>query len=276
MEQIGITLLGMVNTTSHLSANHQIAIWVLSNLGHLNHVSEPEMAKACNVSKSSINRFCKELGFQNFQQFQTAVLRFQRPYSLKYDPAQTEGYNPNLSTLDNYTNLVAKNAHALAENIDDDVLADIARDIDTHDQVVILGEMQSGAVALSLQHNLFSTGKAVTAYIYSPEQREVLRKLQPGTLLIIFSLFGNFFQNLAGAQAPFERLDRTKVVWITSHPVLPPTIPIDVIVDCKLDKTLAAGNLSMELVANAIVLHYWRIHHAEDETALRLNGPTEL
>ena len=264
MNQIGITLLGMVNTTSHLSTNHQIAIWVLSNLEHLDYISEPEMAKACNVSKSSINRFCKELGFQNFQQFQTAVLKFRRPYGLKYDLTQVEGYDPDRTLLGNYTELVASNARALAEHVDDALLESIARDIDAYDQVVILGEMQSGAVAFSLQHNLFSSGKAVTAYIYSPEQREVLRTLQPGTLLIIFSLFGNFFQRIVDEAGTFTHPEGTKVVWITSRPVLPPTIPVDVVIDCKLDKTLAAGNLSMELVANAIVLHYWRMHHTEE------------
>lgn len=259
--QIGTTLMGMVNTTSHRSTNHHIAIWVLSNLEHLDYITEPEMAAACNVSKSSINRFCKELGFANFQQFQTEVLRFHRPYNMKYDLSLEEGFDPARPLLENYTGLVARYAQELNRRVDDAVLDEVAHDIDTFEQVVILGELQSGAVAIGMQHNLFSTGKVVTAYTYSTEQREILRTLEPGTLLIIFSLFGNFFHRIVDEEGVFRHPEGTKVVWITSQPALPPTIPIDVVIDCGLNKTLAAGNLAMELVANTIVLYYWQLHH---------------
>lgn len=265
LNHIGTTLLGMINTTSHLSTNHQIAVWVLSNLERLDHLSEPEMALACNVSKSSINRFCKELGYANFQRFQLDVLSFRRRYEKKYALTLYDARDPEKSLLDNYTESVARNVRRLAENVDDAVLAQIAADIDAYDQVILVGEQQSGDVACLMQHNLFGAGKVVTSYIYAKEQREVLDRLLPGTLLIVFSLYGNFFHRVLEGAGVSNRPERCKICWITSQPVLPPTIPVDVVIDCGLNKNLAAGNLAMEMVANVIVLHYWRLHHPEEQ-----------
>ncbi|OUO59593.1 hypothetical protein B5F74_07955 [Collinsella sp. An271] len=263
MNHIGTTLLGMINTTSYHTTNYQIAMWALSNLERIDHLTEPEMARACNVSKSSINRFCKELGYDTFRQFQLDVLRFQRQYATKYYLPASEISNPDGTLLENYAASVARNALKLAEHVDDAVLAQIAADLDEYEHVIVMGGQQSGDIACMLQHNLFGTGRVITAYTYGKEQREILSRLDSDTLLIVFSLFGNIFHRVMDNIGPFERPEHCKICWITSQAVLPPTIPIDTIIDCGLGWDLSAGNLAMELVANAIVMHYWHRHHPE-------------
>lgn len=83
MINLGTTLLGIINTTSYHSINHQIATYVLENLERFDYLNEPELARACSVSKSSVNRFCKELGYESFARFQSDVLRFRRRNNFK-------------------------------------------------------------------------------------------------------------------------------------------------------------------------------------------------
>lgn len=267
MINLGTTLLGIINTTSYHSTNHQVATYVLENLERLDHLSEPEMARACNVSKSSINRFCKELGYESFAHFQADVLRFRRRNNFKYVLGPDDVCEDGRSIMENYCASVARNAGRLAANVDDAVLEEVARDLDRHDEVMVIGEMQSGDVAYSFQHNLFEAGRVVTANVYAKEQRELLGHLGPGALVIVFSLFGHFFRRVCEEPGMLARTEGAKVCWITSCPTMTPDREVDLVIDCGLGKNLAAGNLAMEMVANAIVMHYWSLHHPGDGAA---------
>lgn len=261
MINLGTTLLGVINTTSYHSINHQIATYVLENLERFDYLTEPELARACSVSKSSVNRFCKELGYESFARFQADVLRFRRRNHYKYELGPEDVRDPDRTLTENYCASVARSAGLLARNVDDAVLEELARDLDRYEDVVVVGEMQSGDVACSFQHNLFEAGRVVTANVYNKEQRELLERLSPGTLVIVFSLFGHFFPRVLDAEGAPPRPEGVKLCWITSSPEMGPAAPADVVVDCGLGKNLAAGNLAMEMVANAIVMHYWRLHH---------------
>lgn len=263
MINLGTTLLGIINTTSFHSINHQIATYVLENLERLDYLSEPDLARACSVSKSSVNRFCKELGYESFARFQADVLRFRRRNNFKYELGPADVREPGRTLTENYCASVARNTELLAANVDDEMLVGIAADLDRYEEVVVIGEMQSGDVALAFQHNLFEAGRVVTANVYAKEQRELLGRLGPGVLVIVFSLFGHLFRRIVDGDATLARREGTRLCWITSCPEMRPDIQIDVTVDCGLGKNLAAGNLAMEMVANAIVMHYWRLHHPE-------------
>lgn len=273
MINLGTTLLGIINTTSYHSINHQIATYVLENLERLDYLSEPDLARACSVSKSSVNRFCKELGYESFARFQSDVLRFRRRNNFKYELGPDDVREPGRTLTENYCASVARNAALLAANVDDSVLEDIARDLDRYSEVMVIGEMQSGDVACSFQHNLFEAGRVVTANVYGKEQRELLERLSPGTLVIVFSLFGHFFRRIVDKEGALERAEDTKLCWITSCPTMRPATQVDVVVDCGLGKNLAAGNLAMEMVANAIVMHYWRLHHPGDDGVNGAHAP---
>lgn len=261
MNNLGIILLGVINTTSYHATNHQIAMYVLENLEKFDYLSEPELARACNVSKSSINRFFKELGYETFARFQADVLRFRRRHHFKYTLDDEDPRNPDATLFENYCMSVARNAELLCRNVDEALIAELAHDIDAYGQVIVMGEMQSGDVACAFQHNLFEAGRIVTASINSREQGEMLEHLEPDTLVVVFSLFGNLFWHTRPDRKPLEHVEGTKIYWITSHPHLHPEMPVDRIIDCQLGKNLAAGNLAMEIVANTVVLYYWQAHH---------------
>ena len=266
MRSLAITLLGLINTTSFHSTNHQIARYVLENLERVEYLSEPDLARACSVSKSSVNRFCKELGYPGFAQFQADVLRFNRRHAFKYVlppaapdeplPAAPAPDDPTL--LGRYCAAVARTAARLAANVSDETLRGLARDLDAYERVIVMGEMQSGDVAQMFQHNLFEAGRVVTASVYAKEQRELVSNLEPGTLVIVFSLFGRFFHRLEKQHGIVERPEGTKLCWITSCPMFAPASRPDLVIDLGVEKNLTAGNLAMEMVANVVTMHYWQ------------------
>lgn len=259
MINLPTTLLGMVNSTPYSSTNHQLASYVLSHLGDIEYLNEPDLAQACSTSKTSVNRFCKELGYSNFARFQADVLRYRRRIEFKYALEGTAPSASNADLLDRYCESVAYNARALADSVNYVDLIELARDLDAFDQVFVLGEEQSGDVAHMFQHNLFDAGRMVTALTYAREQRDVLSHVAPGTLVVIFSLFGQFFHRIEEQSIHIDRVEGTKICWITSQPLYQPTFTVDLTIDCGVGKSLAAGNLAMEMVANVVVMHYWRL-----------------
>jgi DNA-binding MurR/RpiR family transcriptional regulator len=84
MAYLPIKLLGIINTNPTESANSQIATYVLDNLEHIDYMTAGSLAVACNVSKSSVSRFCRELSYDDFYHFQLDAIRYSRNYFQKF------------------------------------------------------------------------------------------------------------------------------------------------------------------------------------------------
>lgn len=220
------------------------------------------MAAACHVSKSSVSRFCQELGYDGFSRFRTDVLRYRRQNHFKYELGEQDVCDPHATLFANYCSSVACNVEQLSQQVDDAQIARLACEINDYDQVVVAGEMQSGDIACAFQHNLFEAGKVVRSLVTTSQLSQVQGSVAPGSLLIVFSLFGHLFRRLDEGAVPWHKPHGSKVWLITSN--LAGAVPsaVDEIIDCGLGKNLAAGNLAMELIANGVVMHYWQLRHA--------------
>ena len=66
MSNIRIQLLNVINRESSDSMNFIIAQYILENLDRRKVITTKELADNCNVSKSSISRFCRKIGYEGF------------------------------------------------------------------------------------------------------------------------------------------------------------------------------------------------------------------
>ena len=60
-------LMSYVSTTPQQDANYDIALAMLTHYGKLKNLSLAEIADLCYVSKASISRFCRFMGFDGFR-----------------------------------------------------------------------------------------------------------------------------------------------------------------------------------------------------------------
>lgn len=98
MSNIRIQLLNIINRESPDSMNFIIAQYILENLERKKVVSTKELADECKVSKSSISRFCRKLGYEDFLELQIAI----------------GSYNSFIE--ERFTDLKGENTHALIQN----------------------------------------------------------------------------------------------------------------------------------------------------------------
>ena len=76
VEQLIYTLLAYINNSINKDINYYIAKSLLEHIHKIESFSLDSVAEACNVAPSTINRFCKRIGFKHhFQQMLKLPLR---------------------------------------------------------------------------------------------------------------------------------------------------------------------------------------------------------
>ncbi|KAI4444086.1 MurR/RpiR family transcriptional regulator [Schaedlerella arabinosiphila] len=73
MGSIADFLLNYVSTAPIHDTNYEIAVGMIQNYSSLYKKSCEEVAEICFVSKASISRFCKFIGYNNYKEFQEAL-----------------------------------------------------------------------------------------------------------------------------------------------------------------------------------------------------------
>lgn len=63
-----ILLWGIYQTEPSHSVNHMIAETILKNIFSIKNISSGTLASMCNVSKTSITRFCRDMGYESFSE----------------------------------------------------------------------------------------------------------------------------------------------------------------------------------------------------------------
>lgn len=75
MGSLAEKLMSYVSTAPQQDANYDIALAMLNHYGKLKNLSLAEIADLCYVSKASISRFCRFMGFDGFRELHDCLLQ---------------------------------------------------------------------------------------------------------------------------------------------------------------------------------------------------------
>ena len=76
METLIYNLLAYINNSLDKDINYHIAKTLLENSHKIEGFSLETVAEVCNVAPSTINRFCKRIGFRNFSSLRNSVMKY--------------------------------------------------------------------------------------------------------------------------------------------------------------------------------------------------------
>ena len=76
MFNLMIILSSAINSEPIDSNNYKIAKYIIEHIHELEDITLTELAKNCYVSNSSISRFCRAIGFKDFNTLKIQVARF--------------------------------------------------------------------------------------------------------------------------------------------------------------------------------------------------------
>jgi len=203
------------------STNYHIAMTLLENIDIIYTLSIGNVAKLCNVSKSTLSKFCREIGFEDYYEFKDASKFKDNRYDNQFS------YNHNVMkfiethSFDDYMENILTDINLLTYNINQIKIDQLAKDIVAYKHVAAFGLLYSETAAIDLQTKLAYNKKFIFTSINDVKQHEYIVNAQEDTLIIIFSHSGNYllkYQFMEG-NVPKNIFDKTKakIVVITSN-----------------------------------------------------------
>lgn len=213
-------LLILLNETSSDSTFYHIAMVMLQNMRLLHRLAINEVADLCCVSKSTISKFIRALGYEDYAEFREAARIAENKYHVSYNFAvDVIGYLEK-HTVQEYTQEIAKDIQLTAQQLDWTAIERLVQDLIHYEKVFALGLMFSATAATDLQTKLGRCGKFIVATRNDLMQADNIARADENTLLIVFSESGQYLNRYHEIDDFYHKdifnATKAKIVLITS------------------------------------------------------------
>lgn len=255
MFNLRIILLSTVNSEPIRSNNYKIAKFVLDNMTDLEKCTICELSKKCYVSVSSISRFCRYIGLEDFNELRCQIAK----YSEASSHAKKKFYFNGIE-LDDFTgayiNEVISNLERLKNSIKTEKIEELVSDIYEYKKVSAFGYLQSQHVVLNLQTDLFTNNKFVNTAMRFADQIDYINNADEDDLIIIFSESGSYFKRAYEDRNPFRRKNRPKIYLITSNSKVKELSYVDKVIIYEAGSDYSSHPYPLSVIASLICISY--------------------
>ena len=182
-------LITALNEKKPDSTEFYIAKMMIWNLWELPRMSISDVAKMCAVSKSTISKFVRDIGFEDY--------------------------------LWEYEKILSEDIRSVLFGIEEDQLKRLAVDLHEYKHLAAFGISYSESAAINLQHKMHYYHKFLYTTMNDRQQENYIESADEETLIFIFSNSGKYiteYQNREG-RPPKYSFDKTKakIVLVTSN-----------------------------------------------------------
>lgn len=259
-------LLVLLNETSTDATYYHIALILLQNMSKLKSASINDVAELCCVSKSTISKFIREIGYHDYSDFRYAIefedVRYRTPNTFVHDVI---GYLQEHSIQD-YAQLLAQDLTSNVEALDIGSLDRLALDIRNHSTVLAFGLMFSETAAIDLQIKLGRIGKFIRTAQNDIKQFDAIHNADKDTLIIVFSESGGFMDRYemidheTGKSVFFET--QGKVVMITANEKIERDPRVDYIIKMQHTDDVHTHRIVYPLLTDILTNRYYTLTHS--------------
>lgn len=248
MNALGMYLRAILRQEKYGSTNYRIAEYLLSH-SDIEKLSTQLISDNCHVSKSSISRFCKTIGVEDFSE-------------LKYLAKQT-GYNQKRKyyfkrktndVMTDYIDFVSLKVQQMKENLNYQLIDKLVHDLYEYDKIVLMGISHTINPAYLLQQELICLHKVVYCTDNVNEQKEILMESGKETLIVVFSSSGTFFERVLPRDRFMDRELIPYIYLITCKPVETSSyVKNTILLNNSIDYT---SQLLMDILVHLIIVKY--------------------
>lgn len=203
------------------STEFHIADMLVRNMKNLSEMSIQETADLCAVSKSTMSKFVRDLGFDDYLDFRLEVKRG------KEKELYNTGARCNITDyirdngIEQYEKVLLRDIYKVFYERDEEQLKRLVKDIHDYPNIAAFGFSYSEMAAMNFQHKMHYYQRFVYTALNDGRQEAYIKQAREDTLLIIFSNSGKYiteFQHQEGApkKSSFD-VTKAKVVLITSN-----------------------------------------------------------
>lgn len=221
MEMLSKRLLSVLNEEDSSSTLYHIALVMLEMMNELSSLSINEIAERCSVSKSTISKFIRSIGYEEFSDFREAsvVEENKNHYAFNFY-TNVMGYIAEKG-MDSYVLAVQRDIMETYQNMDWNSVDQLVKDLYHYPHAASFGLLFSETAAQDLQTKLAYNHKFIVTSDNDLRQSEFIEQAGKDTLLVLFSDSGSYLDNYRKIEDFTNKtaLNRTraKVVLITSN-----------------------------------------------------------
>lgn len=213
MKKLRHALYAVLNASDPDSPDYRIANYLIENIYKVQRFGIQDVADACFVSKSSVSRFCRRIGYADYQAMSQSIQYVQMRTYKRFD----EYLDLPASEMTNtYLDQMVACIEKVRAYATDEVLGELADLLYHYDRIGIFGQMQSYSVAMNFQFELASLGKHVASFIMMSQQEDFILESGPESMAIIISSGGRYFQDFS-RYFNYQSKDRPYLVLITNN-----------------------------------------------------------
>lgn len=248
-DKLKIIFLSELVSSDDGSTNCQIASYILSHIDEVKQSNISELSKKCHVANSSISRFCKEIGLNDFVELKELI----NTTSFHFD-LYSNHQNINTRSLDFITR-VKESLNLVSESLNYEILNRLVKDIDHYGKVAIFGLLKAETVAMNLQSDLLVLGKVAITKVPFKQQLEYFKNATGEDLIIIFSYTGIYFEHTFPRKIPKLKA-KPKVYFVTSDYNSMSNRYFDEVICFKSLQDYASHPFQLQLVGSLIAQNY--------------------
>lgn len=252
-------LLIMLNDSDPKSTDYHITFTLLMNFYLLSTLSIGEVAKLCTVSKSTISKFIRNIGYEDYADFKSAAPFKENKFGFDLNYNQNIAEYIESNGLEHYINILYNDLISAKSSIDMSKIEALAKDLLAYQKVISFGLLFSEIGAIDLQWKLAYNGKFIITNMSDIKQKDLLDRATEDTLIIIYSNSGSYIQKyqLSEFQEPkdFSHL-KAKLVLITSNKKMTNYPGIDLCICYGHTSSVQTHSILYPLINDMIVMKY--------------------
>lgn len=247
------------------TTEYHIANVMMENMDYIVEYSIGETAKLCNVSKSTISKFVREIGFEDYTDFKWAAMGERRKEYYTKD-----GSTINITDyicqngVNNYMDVLMTDIRHLFEMGDIRKIDALVRDLHEYKHIAAFGEVYSETAAINFQYKMSLYRRFIYTTIDDMKQTQYIENAGEDTLLVIFSNTGRYisiYSRLEGwpRKTCFDRT-KAKVVLITSNRKMDEDSRVDSCLFLDYAEKVQNHPILYQLLIEQIALRYQQIY----------------
>ena len=186
--KLPIVFLSAIASEKNGSTNSTIATYILSHLDEMKYIGITEFANKCNVSSSSISRFCKEIGLENFSELKSIIS------NIEFYEDKEEKSDIYSERMVSYAKSITDSIKQVSASLPEKLMKELLIDIHRYKRIATFGLMKAETAALILQSDLLNYKKNIYTNLSYKEQMGFIEESSEDTLIIIFTYTGSYFK----------------------------------------------------------------------------------
>lgn len=244
-----IMLLAMLNSEPIGTNDYRISRFILSNLEEIQQYNISQLAKACFVSVSSISRYCRKIGFQDFNELKQQFYQWEDIGERKFHYAGQSN-----QIFDSYFDSVIQNLQLMRSSIDQQALQNLAADIISYPNVAAFGTLHSQSVVLNLQADLLTSGIVMDTRTRFQEQLEYIEKADQDTLILLFSRGGSHLKRFLIHNLQLSMKQKPKMIMLTANQAFQSNKYIDQVISYQELPGYSSYPFAFQLINSVVAL----------------------